>query len=85
MLACRITGTQPSLLLHQLDFLSGDEIEELKFFPGMAVPSAKKVAFLDQITGLLCKHYEVVTMRQHAETASLGLHRTSQDLALKRA
>lgn len=85
MLACRITGTQPSLLLHPLDFLSGDEIEELKFFPGMAVPSAKKVAFLDQITGLLCKHYEVVTMRQHAETASLGLHRTSQDLALKRA
>lgn len=85
VMACRITATQPSLLLHPLDFLSGDEIPELKYFPGMGVQSAKKIEFLDQMTGSLCKHYEVVTMRQHAETASNALHRTSQDLELERA
>ena len=35
LMLCRATGVQPSLLLHPLDFLSGDDVPELKFFPGM--------------------------------------------------
>ncbi|MEQ1924143.1 MAG: polysaccharide deacetylase family protein, partial [Pyrinomonadaceae bacterium] len=41
--ACRATGVQPSLLLHPLDFLSGDDISELKFFPGMSMPIEQKL------------------------------------------
>ena len=32
---CRLTGTQPSLLLHPLDFLTQEDVPELAFFPGM--------------------------------------------------
>jgi hypothetical protein len=35
MLLCRLTRTNPSLLLHPLDFLGGDDIQELAFFPAM--------------------------------------------------
>jgi hypothetical protein len=34
---CRLTHTGPSFLLHPLDFISGDEVPELRFFPGMDV------------------------------------------------
>ena len=43
-----LTGVQPSLLLHPLDFLSGDDAPELKFFPGMNVPSDEKLAFVSE-------------------------------------
>ncbi len=42
ILACRMTGTEPSFLLHPLDIIGGDQVPELAFFPGMDVPSARK-------------------------------------------
>ena len=44
MLACRVTGTEPSFLLHPLDVIGGDQVPELDFFPGMDVPSERKTA-----------------------------------------
>ncbi|MBK7394102.1 MAG: polysaccharide deacetylase family protein [Chloracidobacterium sp.] len=64
--ACSLTGVQPSLLLHPLDFLSGDDIAELKFFPGMNMPSAKK---LNMLSDLLCTYtdkFDVIDMGKHA-------------------
>ena len=64
--ACSITGTQPSMLLHPLDFLSGEDVDELKFFPGMNVPTASKIAFLDHALGQLKDRFEIVNMQEHA-------------------
>lgn len=66
--ACKLTGVQPSLLLHPLDFLSGDDVSELKFFPAMNVSAARKIEFLDFAIGLLNGTFEIVTMRQHADS-----------------
>jgi peptidoglycan-N-acetylglucosamine deacetylase len=32
---CKLTGTEPSILLHPLDFLGGEDCPELGFFPAM--------------------------------------------------
>ena len=42
---CKMTGTQLSLLLHPLDFMSGDDAPELKFFPAMNLPLRKTRIF----------------------------------------
>ena len=63
---CSVAGVQPSLLLHPLDFLSGDDIGELKFFPGMNVPTEDKLEFVSDALALYAEKFEVVTMREHA-------------------
>ncbi len=65
--ASRAAGVEPSLLLHPLDFLCGDDVSELKYFPGMNVHSDRKIAFLDEAIGLLDKRFEIVNMREHAK------------------
>ncbi len=67
VMACRLTGVEPSLLLHPLDFLSGEDVVELKFFPGMNVPTQRKLEVLDHAVGSLTKRFDVVTTRAHAE------------------
>ncbi|RIK85383.1 MAG: polysaccharide deacetylase [Planctomycetota bacterium] len=44
---CRMTGVEPSLLLHPLDFLGGDDDGDLAFFPAMQLPSARKLRFVE--------------------------------------
>ncbi len=64
---CDITGIEPSLLMHPLDFLgSDDHIPELAFFPGMRMPSAKKMKIVSDSLNLFTQKFTVVTMRQHA-------------------
>lgn len=65
---CRATGVQPSLLLHPLDFLSGEDAPELKFFPGMNVPTNEKLAFVSDALAAYTNRYDVLTMREHADT-----------------
>ncbi len=65
---CRMTGTQLSLLLHPLDFLSGDDAPELKFFPAMNLPVEEKLEFVGEILGTLSDKFDVVNMRQHADS-----------------
>ena len=43
IMMCKLTRTQPSYLLHPLDFIGGDHVPELKFFPGMNVQMKKKL------------------------------------------
>jgi peptidoglycan/xylan/chitin deacetylase (PgdA/CDA1 family) len=64
---CRMSGTQLSLLLHPLDFLSAEDAPELKFFPGMNLPLEKKLEFVSEILGTLGSKFEIVNMREHAE------------------
>lgn len=64
--ACRLTGVAPSLLLHPLDFLSGDDAQEMRFFPGMNIPAEDKLEFVSQILTQFEKHFDITTMRDHA-------------------
>ena len=67
---CRASGTQLSLLLHPLDFLSGEDAPELKFFPAMNLPIEKKLEFMSEILETFSGKFEIVNMRRHAELAN---------------
>jgi peptidoglycan-N-acetylglucosamine deacetylase len=74
---CRAGGVEPSFLLHPLDFLGGDQVTELGFFPGMNAPTAFKLALFDRIIDAIRTWFEPVTMEQHAHAllAAGGLAR----------
>lgn len=63
---CRWTSTPPSLLLHPLDFMGCDDDQDLDFFPGMKIPTQKKIMLLDSFLRLLTSQYQVVTMKYYA-------------------
>jgi peptidoglycan-N-acetylglucosamine deacetylase len=67
---CRLTGTQPSLLLHPLDFLGCEDVPELSFFPGMSLPSRTKLETLSQTIALLTQNFRVVSMEEHAQAVA---------------
>ncbi len=78
---CRMTGVQPSLLLHPLDFLGAEDERDLSFFPAMRLPAAKKLQIVGAAVKLLTDNFTVLTMQQHAREvarsgtlATLGLH-----------
>lgn len=66
---CRWAGVQPSLLFHPLDFLGGDDVSSLAFFPAMDMGGKRKVEFLDGVIEDLVKEFRVVTMAEHARRA----------------
>jgi peptidoglycan-N-acetylglucosamine deacetylase len=66
LLLCRRTGTTPSILLHPLDFLGGDDEKDLSFFPAMNLRGEKKMAIMDRIYSTLKDQFEVVPMKEHA-------------------
>jgi hypothetical protein len=67
---CRMTGVQPSLLLHPLDFLGCDDIKGLAFFPAMNLPSEKKLAVVSELIRLASDHFSLKTLQQHAYEVS---------------
>jgi hypothetical protein len=71
--ACRTAGVQPSLLLHPLDFLSGEDVPELKFFPGMGMTTSAKLALVSDFLQAYSDSFDVVTMREHAAYARESL------------
>jgi peptidoglycan-N-acetylglucosamine deacetylase len=64
---CRLTGVEPSILLHPLDFLGGDDTDALSFFPAMRRPGAWKLARVSEHLEALTKNFEVVPLGEHAE------------------
>jgi peptidoglycan/xylan/chitin deacetylase (PgdA/CDA1 family) len=67
---CHATGTQLSLLLHPLDFMSGDDAPELKFFPAMDLPLEKKMEFTGEILEMFAKSFSITNVRAHADQAA---------------
>ncbi|QDV24721.1 polysaccharide deacetylase family protein [Aureliella helgolandensis] len=63
---CRISGVAPSLLLHPLDFLGGDEELDLSFFPAMGLKGTVKRAFAKAVLADFARVYEVVPMADFA-------------------
>jgi hypothetical protein len=60
---CKLTRTTPSILLHPLDFLSGDECPELAFFPAMGLPGEVKRGVLLETLRSLTRNFEVLPLR----------------------
>jgi hypothetical protein len=70
--ACRLAGLGPSFLLHPLDLLSGDDVPELRFFPGMDLPSERKRALFASVLTMLRDHFTLAPMGAHATTIRDG-------------
>lgn len=64
---CRIFRLGPSLLLHPLDFLGGDEVKDLDFFPAMNQSGADKRKFVEKILTIYSKAFTVLPMGKRAE------------------
>jgi hypothetical protein len=67
---CRWRGVQPSLLIHPLDFLGGDDMADLAFFPAMRMSGAQKLAIMDRALQLVSAQFTPVTMGEHATQLS---------------
>jgi len=67
---CRLTGVQPSLLLHPLDFLGADDVQSLAFFPGMQLAHTHKLQVVSAALRLLTRHFSVIPMCEHARQVS---------------
>jgi hypothetical protein len=64
---CRQRGIQPSILLHPLDFLGGDEVSDLDFFPAMKLPGEVKRRIMAGIVDDYRSQFEVVPLGVHAK------------------
>lgn len=71
---CRLAGTEPSVLLHPLDFLGCDDVSNLSFFPAMGLPSQRKIAVVSRALRLLSAEFEVVPLQRHARLAAQTLN-----------
>ncbi|HZY99339.1 MAG TPA: polysaccharide deacetylase family protein [Candidatus Baltobacteraceae bacterium] len=67
---CRLTGTEPSILLHPLDFLSGEQCSELAFFPAMKMDPTLKRRIVIESLEALSRRFDVVPLREFAESTS---------------
>lgn len=65
---CKLTGTEPSILLHPLDFLTARECPELTFFPAMTLDASVKREVLTRVLHDLAGNYDVVPLAQFSAT-----------------
>lgn len=63
---CRASNVTPSILLHPLDFLGATDEKDLSFFPGMRMPTDKKLNIVALALDTLRSQFEVKTLRDHA-------------------
>jgi peptidoglycan-N-acetylglucosamine deacetylase len=67
---CQWTGTELSLLLHPLDFLGGDDVTALNFFPAMKIPGIRKIELVAGFIDQLLRHFHVIPLGEHANAIS---------------
>ena len=65
--ACRATGRPPSILLHPLDFTSGEDVPALSFFPGMSLPVERKLRCVEACLDLLARAFDVRCLEEQAD------------------
>jgi len=65
---CRITGTEPSILLHPLDFIDARECPELRFFPAMTLPVKLKLRIVDSALCALTSAFDVIPLIDFIES-----------------
>lgn len=65
---CRASHTEPSILLHPLDFMGCDDDGDLGFFPAMDKPSAWKVGLACEFLDELARQFDVLPMGRYVDT-----------------
>ena len=73
LLLCRATGTKPSLLLHPLDFLGGDDDKDLSFFPAMGMASERKLEVVSDCLRAYSESFDVQSLDRFACESLSGL------------
>lgn len=66
---CRLTGTEPSFLVHPLDLLGPEQARSLAFFPGMDLSGEHKLEVFHRVMGELGRQFTLVNMSEHARCA----------------
>ena len=64
--ACRLFGVEPSILLHPLDFLGGEDVPRLQFFPSMRMSSQQKIAIVERCLDSMVHRFDVRSVGEHA-------------------
>jgi peptidoglycan-N-acetylglucosamine deacetylase len=67
ILLCKMTGTPVSFLLHPLDIIGGDKLQQLAFFPGMNISTSKKVEVFKIVLKELKRNFKVVHLSELVE------------------
>lgn len=70
IMMCKITGTQPSYLLHPLDLIGKDDVPALAFFPGMNIQSERKLKIFEIAMNMMKDHFELLPMGEFAKRIS---------------
>lgn len=65
---CRVSGTEPSLLLHPLDFMGLEDNTGLEFFPAMSMPVETKLALMEGFFGMLQKSFDPLPIGEYIST-----------------
>lgn len=67
---CRLLKVEPSILLHPLDFLGGEDVPRLRFFPSMRMTGEQKIAVANRCLDSLTRLFDVRPVGEHAAIAA---------------
>lgn len=67
--ACRLARVEPSVLLHPLDFLGGEDVPSLRFFPSMSLDAKTKISVVERCLDILVRSHAVTGVGAHAAAA----------------
>jgi peptidoglycan/xylan/chitin deacetylase (PgdA/CDA1 family) len=70
LMLCRLTRTEPSILLHPLDFLDDRDAPELRFFPAMNIPAETKLKVVHDACRALSSQFQIQTLLEFATQAT---------------
>jgi peptidoglycan-N-acetylglucosamine deacetylase len=74
MTMCRVMNVEPSLLLHPLDVLGGDEEPQLAFFPAMGMAGQAKRRLVKNLLADFQQRFDPVTLAEHAASLAERKH-----------
>jgi len=66
MLLCKTRHIEPSFLLHPHDLLGGDEVPELRFFPGMDLSVNRKIEMFHAAMKRIRRHFNPIDITDYA-------------------
>ena len=75
---CKLTGVEPSILLHPLDFMGVEDKVGLEFFPAMKQSFEGKCELAGWMFDQLQRRFQVVPMRDHADAVKARANRAAK-------
>ena len=80
LVLCKFTGVRPTFLLHPLDIIGRDKLSELSFFPGMDLPTEKKVKVFKYVLTRLQVSYQLGRINNFASVTRKAKLKTLKPL-----